>query len=43
MQKYSRELEYLRKYNMTEEQKIKFIENLYRLAYINFNNFIENN
>jgi len=37
------ELKYLKKYNMTEEQKIKLIQNLYRLAYINFNNFIKNN
>lgn len=40
---YSQELKYLEKYNMTEEEKVKFIENLYRLAYINFNNFIDNN
>lgn len=40
---YSKELKYLEQYDMTEEQKIQLIENLYRLAHINFNNFIENN
>lgn len=42
MHKYQ-ELKYLEKYNICEEEKIKLIENLYRLAHINFNNFIENN
>jgi len=40
---YEEELEYLVKYDISEEDKIKFIENLYRLANINLNNFIKNN
>ena len=40
---YQEELTYLKQYNMSEEEKLKFIENLYRLANINFNNFIKNN
>lgn len=40
---YSQELKHLEKCNMTEEQKIKLIQNLYRLAYISFTNSIENN
>lgn len=42
MQKY-KELKYLEKYNMSEEEKIRLIEKLYKLAHINFNNFIEKN
>ena len=42
MQKYSYELKLLEKYKISEKRKIKLIENLYRLANINFNNFIEN-
>lgn len=42
MHKYQ-ELWYLGNYNMWEEEKNRLIENLYRLAHINFNNFIENN
>ena len=40
---YQEELKYLQKYNISEEEKIRLIENLYRLANINFNNFIKNN
>ena len=40
---YQEELKYLEQYNMSEEEKIRLIENLYRLANINFNNFIKNN
>jgi len=40
---YQEELKYLEKYDISEEEKIKFIENLHRLANINFNNFIKNN
>ena len=40
---YQEELKYLEKYNISEEEKVKFIANLYRLANINFNNFIKNN
>jgi len=40
---YQEELEYLEKYDISEEDKIKFIENLYILANMNFNNFIKNN
>ena len=36
-------LKYLERYNMSEAEKIRLIENLYRLAHINFNNFVENN
>ena len=42
MPKYE-ELKYLKQYNISEENKIRFIENLYRLAHFNFNSFIENN
>lgn len=42
MQKYQ-ELIYLEKYDICEDIKIKLVENLYRLAHINFNNFVENN
>jgi hypothetical protein len=42
MQKYSYELKLLEQCNMSQKRKIKLIENLYRLAHINFNNFIEN-
>lgn len=37
------EIKYLEKYNMCEEEKIKLIMNLYKLAHMNYNNFIENN
>lgn len=40
---YTNELKYLEKYEVDEEKKIRFIENLYKLININFNNFIENN
>ena len=40
---YQEELKYLKNYDMSEDEKIRFIENLYRLANINFNNFIKNN
>jgi hypothetical protein len=40
---YHEELKYLEKYDISEEDKIIFIENLYRLANMNFNNFIKNN
>ena len=40
---YQEELKYLEKYDISEEEKIRFIKNLYRLANINFNNFIKNN
>ena len=40
---YQEELKYLEKYNISEEKKIRFIENLYKLANINFNNYIKNN
>jgi len=43
MSQYTKELKYLEEYDISEERKIRFIENLYRLANINFNNFIENN
>lgn len=42
MQKYQ-ELIYLEKYDICEDIKKKLVENLYRLAHINFNNFVENN
>lgn len=41
MQK-NQELKYLETFDMSEEQKIKLIENLYKLAHINFNNFVKN-
>ena len=40
---YQEELKYFQKYDISEDEKIRFIENLYRLAHINFNNFIKNN
>ena len=40
---YQEELKYLKRYDISEEDKIEFIENLYRLANMNFNNFIKNN
>lgn len=43
MEKYTEELKFFEEYEMSEDRKIKLIENLYRLANINFNNFIENN
>lgn len=43
MHEYHHELTLLERYNMSEERKIKLIENLYRLAHINYNNYIENN
>jgi len=43
MEKYAKELKHLEEYDISEERKIRFIENLYRLANINFNDFIENN
>lgn len=43
MHKYSLELKYLEDLNMSEEKKIRLIENFYRLAHINFNYFLENN
>lgn len=42
MHKYSFELKYFENYNMSEERKIRVIECFYRLANINFNNFIAN-
>jgi hypothetical protein len=41
--KYLDELKYLERYNIDEDKKIIFIENLYKLANINFSNFIKNN
>lgn len=41
--KYSEELKCLEKYNVSIEEKIKFIENLYILINMNFSNFIKNN
>jgi len=35
------ELKYLQKYRMSEEQKIKLIKNLYRLAHFTFNNYVK--
>jgi hypothetical protein len=40
---YSDELKHLEKYDVSEEKKIRFIENLNKLININFNNFIKNN
>jgi len=40
---YKEELEYLKWYNATEEEKIKFIENLYILINMNFSNFTKKN
>lgn len=40
---YTDELEYLEWYDISDEEKIEFIEKLYRLAHMNFNNFIQNN
>ncbi len=40
---YKEELKCLEKYDVSIDEKIKFIENLYRLANMNFNNFVENN
>lgn len=40
---YIDELKYLEGYNINNEEKIRFIEKLYKLAHMNFNNFIENN
>ncbi|MFK7779774.1 MAG: hypothetical protein QM490_01390 [Candidatus Gracilibacteria bacterium] len=40
---YTEKLKYLKEYDISEEKKIRLIENLYKLANINFNNFIKNN
>jgi len=40
---YTKELKCLEKYNVSIEEKIKFIENLYILINMNFTNFIKNN
>jgi len=40
---YTDELTYLEQYDISEEEKKKIIEQLYRLAHMNFNNFIQNN
>lgn len=40
---YNDELTYLEWYDISEEEKKKFIERLYRLAHMNFTHFIENN
>lgn len=42
MHKYSLELQYLEKFDMDEDRKVRLIENFYRLAHINFNYFLEN-
>ncbi len=39
---YKKELEYLKKYDISKERKIRFIESLYRLANYNFNEFMKN-
>lgn len=39
---YSRELKLLETYNMSEKQKIKLIENLYKLAHIHYSQFVKN-
>lgn len=41
--KYSKALKYLEKYDISEEKKIRFIDNIYKLANHNFNNFIKIN
>ena len=43
MEKYAEELKFFEEYDMSEERKIKLIEDLYRLANILFNDFVENN
>lgn len=43
MEKYAEELKFFEKYDMSEERKIKLIEDLYRLANILFDDFVENN
>lgn len=40
---YSKELKCLEKYDVSIEEKIKFIKNLYILINMNFNNFRKNN
>lgn len=37
------ELKYLEGFDMSKERKTRLIESLYRLAHINFDNFVENN
>lgn len=39
---YKKELECLKSYEVSEEEKIRFIDNLYRLANYNFNEFMKN-
>ncbi len=39
---YKKELERLKDYDVSEEEKIRFIDNLYRLANHNFNEFVKN-
>lgn len=40
---YTEELKCLEWYDTSDEEKIRFIENLYILININFTHFIENN
>lgn len=42
-QDYKDELKHLEKYDISEEKKIRFIDNIYKLAHYNFNNFIKTN
>jgi hypothetical protein len=36
-------LEYFKWYDVNESEKIAFIEKLYKLAYINYHNFMQKN
>jgi len=40
MEKIREKLSYLAWYDVSEDKKIAFIENLYKLAYINYDNFM---
>jgi len=42
MTQHHHELTYLETYNASQEQKIRFIENLYKLAHISYDLYIEN-
>lgn len=40
---YIEELEYLKWYNIDEATKIRYIEDFYKIAHINYKDFIRNN
>jgi UDP-N-acetyl-D-mannosaminuronate dehydrogenase len=42
MLKYQ-EVHYFKEYSLTEKERVRLIENLYRLININFDDFIKNN